>query len=385
MNRPLNARTRAVEAQGDKCPVCGAKNVPLEVAHIVPVSMGGTDNPENLTVLCTNCHRTMHRAGFSEMEFNYYLYRLLEASPHFRNTVIEAAVSDLPALRADMTTEKVLDRGKGKVETVLIECKNTSFLAGGRLEEVIIRIDRYRRETGFDTYVLAFPGRLSPEGQERVRSSGIDLWDADFIAGTFSEEINRISHPYFQNLFLSLIPIDSQPIEGQLLEKLRSCQPGKKYWADYQKLIGRILEHLFCPPLESPISESSDKLSINRRDWIFLNYSDEGFWHFLRQMYKADFIVVDAKNYQKPVSKTQVLQIANYLKPHGAGLFAVIASRKGADRGAELTIREQWMAHNKMILILDDKDFENMLLASSSGGQAHRVIGQAIEDFRLSM
>jgi hypothetical protein len=43
------------------------------------------------------------------------------------------------------------------------------------------------------------------------------------------------------------------------------------------------------------------------------------------------------------------------------------------------------MSQKKMILILDDKAVEAMLLAASSGGDPTRVLGQLIEDFRLSM
>lgn len=379
---PINIRKKLIEEKEGKCPVCGAHNVPLEVANIIPIARGGTNNPENLTVLCANCHRSMDRGGSSEMEFNYYLYQLLEKSAEFRNNVIEARISKDPVLRADITTNRTLNKKKN---SILIECKNASFLTGNRLKATISQIERYRENTNFDIYVLAFPGRISAESQDFVRLSGIEIWDADFISATFRKEIGESTHPYFRNLFLSLAPIDSLPIERQLLENLKSCRPGKKYWSDYQKLVGQILEHLFCPPLESPKPESSDKYKLNRRDWIFPNYSDSGFWHFLRQMYRADYIVVDAKNYKNPVSKTQVLQIANYLKPHGAGLFAIIASRKGVDGGAELTIREQWMANNKMIIVLDDSDLENMLLSASSGGDPNKVIGQAIEDFRLSI
>jgi len=379
---PIKVKKKLIEEREGRCPVCGAHNVPLEVAHIIPIARGGTENPENLTVLCANCHRSMDRGGYSEMEFNYYLYQLLEKSPDFGNNVIEARISKEPSFRADITTNRILKRKK---ESILIECKNASFLTGNRLNATIHQIERYRENTSFDRYVLAFPGRMSKAGQLLVQLSSIEVWDADFISTTFRKEIEESTHAYFRNLFLSLAPIDSLPIERQLLENLKSCQPGKKYWSDYQKLVGQILEHLFCPPLESPKSESSDKFKLNRRDWIFSNYSDSGFWHFLRQMYKADYIVVDTKNYKNPVSKTQVLQIANYLKSHGAGLFAIIATRKGVDGGAELTIREQWIVNNKMIIVLDDTDLENMLLSASSGGDPNKVIGQAIEDFRLSI
>ncbi len=377
---PKNIKDKLIESTSGKCPVCGVENVPLNIAHITPIARGGTNALENLTVMCANCHRTMDRGGFSEIEFNHYLYQLLQGSSIFTDNLIEVAISKEPHLRADITTKSTKND-----KSILIECKNAAFLTGNRLKSVIAQIDRYRKESKFDSYILAFPGRISAEGQTLVRKSGIEVWDADFIAQTFRKEVETSTHPYFRSLFLSLVPLDSLPIEHQLLEKLKSCHPGKKYWSDYQKLVGQILEYLFCPPLESPISESADKFSVNRRDWIFPNYSDTGFWHFLRQMYKADYIVVDAKNYKKPISKTQVLQIANYLKPHGAGLFAIIAARNGANSGAQLTIREHWMTNNKMILILNDADLEAMLLAASSGGEAYKVIGQEIENFRLSI
>lgn len=360
--------------------MCGAENLPLNIAHIIPIHRGGTSTPENLTVMCANCYQTMARGGFSEIEFSHYLYQLLQNSSLFTDSLTEARIAREPHLRPDITTKSVQND-----KSILIECKNAAFLTGNRLRSAIAQIDRYRKESKYDSYVLAFPGRISAEGQALVRKAGIEVWDADYIAHTFRNEIEKSTHPYFKNLFLSLVPLDALPIEKRLLEKLKFCHPGKQYWLDYQKLVGHILEHLFCPPLESPISESADKFSVNRRDWIFPNYSDTGFWHFLRQTYKADYIVVDTKNYKDSISKNQVLQISNYLKSHGAGLFAIITTRKGANKSAELTIREQWMAHNKMILAINDNDLEAMLLASSSGGEAYKVIGQVIENFRLSI
>lgn len=131
--------------------------------------------------------------------------------------------------------------------------------------------------------------------------------------------------------------------------------------------------------------ENSDYLKTNRRDFILSNYAKDGFWEFLRSNYKADYIVVDAKNYSNKIKKDEVLQIANYLKPHGAGMFGMIFTRKGGDsRGCETTLREQWILHGKLILVLDDEDVENMLVASSTGTTTD-IIGQKIEKFRLSM
>jgi hypothetical protein len=116
------------------------------------------------------------------------------------------------------------------------------------------------------------------------------------------------------------------------------------------------------------------------------NYAEAGFWSFLRQKYEADYIIIDAKNHTRKVKKSDVLQIANYLKSHGAGLFGLIVSRKGGDTGScEHTLREQWLVHRKLILILDDEDIKSMLMAKSDGRRVEEILGQRIEQFRLSM
>lgn len=42
------------------CQICGAKNVRLEVHHIVYRSQGGTDDEDNLITLCESCHKKIH-------------------------------------------------------------------------------------------------------------------------------------------------------------------------------------------------------------------------------------------------------------------------------------------------------------------------------------
>ena len=51
-------RYEALRLSGGKCALCGrgADEVVLEVDHIVPRSRGGTDNQENLQVLCRECN-----------------------------------------------------------------------------------------------------------------------------------------------------------------------------------------------------------------------------------------------------------------------------------------------------------------------------------------
>ena len=192
---------------------------------------------------------------------------------------------------------------------------------------------------------------------------------------------------YYKALFFARSIRPPKPTKEQaLISSLASCNPGKADWNVYQTLVGDILECIFTPPLGKPIPELSDKVRANRRDFIMPGYTEKGFWAFMREKYEADYIVIDAKNYSRKVRKSDVLQIANYLKTHGAGLFGMIISRKGGDAsGCEHTLREQWLVHRKLILVLDDDDVREMLTAKSDGRAPEEILGQKIEHFRLSM
>ena len=50
-------RIQAVMAAARHCCVCHRyKGVMVEVHHIVPISKGGTDDPDNAIALCFDCH-----------------------------------------------------------------------------------------------------------------------------------------------------------------------------------------------------------------------------------------------------------------------------------------------------------------------------------------
>ena len=52
---------------GWRCSKCG-KAGRIEVHHIIPISEGGTNDPENLACLCRECHINIHRRQVSERE-----------------------------------------------------------------------------------------------------------------------------------------------------------------------------------------------------------------------------------------------------------------------------------------------------------------------------
>lgn len=58
----------------NKCEICGdsTKEI-LQVHHIVPVKQGGTNNADNLIVLCPNCHYKAHRGIITIQELQKHI------------------------------------------------------------------------------------------------------------------------------------------------------------------------------------------------------------------------------------------------------------------------------------------------------------------------
>ena len=50
-------RFMVLERDGFTCHYCKASDVPLEVDHVIPKSLGGQDIPANLVAACVDCNR----------------------------------------------------------------------------------------------------------------------------------------------------------------------------------------------------------------------------------------------------------------------------------------------------------------------------------------
>lgn len=310
------------------------------------------------------------------------MVELLNNHPEFRNVNQEVLVSDSQGLRGDIIVEQNIN---GEWHKTLIEVKSFPTFTDKRLKDIINQLATYNKNSKDEfKLVLAFPETLTIADNSLLKKEHIIVWDRHYIANHFKEQIEKSKYPLSQKIFYEQ-PVGGVSYQRVLINNLKNIKKGKEDWSRYQRHVLKILEYLFGKTLSSPINESSDKFGINRRDFILRNYSENGFWKYLREKYQADFIVIDAKNYSGKIKKNQILQIANYLKQHGTGLFAMIIARNNnEDTGSYFTRREKWITENKMIIILDDNDLEKMILAKSSDS-TEEIIKQRIEDFRLEI
>jgi hypothetical protein len=317
-----------------------------------------------------------------ELEFINSLVELLRVHPAFHDV-------DPAALRSSATEARALPDitcYRGGVLYV-IECKSLAPAVQSRIDRYIRQLARLRETySAAASVVLAIPEPLQDEYKAAFREKGFEVWDISVIAEYFGNYAGHVGDPTFRELLAHAAATAHVPTTGQALrERLRDLPCGRAAWSAYQRLCVDIVEYLFVPPLGKPLYESSDEPRINRRDIILPNYADGGFWLYMRQRFVADYIVIDAKNYCEPVKKKEVLQVANYVKHTGAGMFGMICTRSAISRAAMLIRREQWTMYAKMIVFLGDQDLTQMLTLRDAGDEPEQVIRQRIEEFRLSL
>ena len=213
--------------------------------------------------------------------------------------------------------------------------------------------------------------------------AGIEVWGPAELLRVVPDEVLR---KYFGVPSGEVADDDRSRAKGAaLIESMSKTRPGRTDWRQYQQLMSEVLEFLFCPPLAQPLDEVPDADRRNRRDMILENAAPEGFWHRLRETYEAHYVVADAKNYVSPIGKTPVLDVAHYLKPHGCGMFGLILSRNGAGGAAAHALREQWVAARKMIIVLSDRDIEEMVNLKVEAGDPEVLLRRRIAEFRISL
>jgi hypothetical protein len=321
------------------------------------------------------------RAAAQGWAFERFVRDILAGQPDV--TGVEGEVGAAGDLGIDIA-------GRQGGRPVLVEAKAQTPQTSARLQDVIARLQeasayysRAHPESPRPRLVVAFPGILSPRKETPVAAAQVEIWDGPFL----QREARRLAiraPSYLAAAEGEESPEEREPTDD-LLRRLGRVPPGVSNSVRFEKFCEDMLNFLFCPPLNQVIPQSSTESRVNRRDFIMPNYVQDGFWHFMRVHYHADFVVADAKNFTGGIPKDEVLKIANYLTRHGTGLVGLLLTRRGLRRSAKWTCREQWLLHDKLIVGFDDEDYRQMLLSKRAGVDPSDLVRQRIEDFRLQI
>jgi hypothetical protein len=320
----------------------------------------------------SNTTLTKALLALSPLAFETFVYKLVQLDPKAVDVGRNVRVGG-----TEVDVQATLDGSP-----VVFEAKRLADIPLSRADGIVAFAVRAREATGATRVILVAPARLSADAASALRNAGVEFW------GT-AEILPKINDALWHWLESGVRHDDNpEPAHSKaaaITAALAATPPGNVDALDFQKLWFDAAEFLFSPPLGLPQYEVPDDAKRNRRDIIIENFADSGFWAVARSEYFARYIVIDAKNYTEAIEKRSVLDVSHYLKKHGCGLFALLATRAGAAPSAMHAIREHWIAEQKMILVLDDEDLKRMLTLREDGADPSVVIRERLRNFIFSM
>jgi len=71
-------KSKTKQERGNRCQVCSWEQATCDVHRIIPESQGGENIPDNLIVVCPNCHRLAHNNELSEQQLRKIVKNSLE-------------------------------------------------------------------------------------------------------------------------------------------------------------------------------------------------------------------------------------------------------------------------------------------------------------------
>ena len=313
----------------------------------------------------------------SEERFEEFFISLLRAHPdRFSDVVVHDIRDDY---RLDVSA---LDHKKDPPRQTFFELKKVRTAHADLVDRVAAVFAGARAILPSARFVLVVPGLGTQAANDRASQLGVSIWGKLSLAALATPDLLE---SLLQQAPAAAEP-DSRATKSKMLAAdLRRLSPGHETWPQYQRLVADVIEHLFVPPLAMPRYEAWDGVRRNRRDIILENSAVDGFWSHVRERYAAEYVVIDAKNFEMPIGKKPVVEIAHYLKAHGCGLFGILATRRGLNKAGHHATRELWISERKLILALSDDDLVEMLTLSGQGGAAEDVPRRRVMDFRLSL
>ena len=88
-------RAILLKRDGAQCSICGRELTDdnMCIDHIFPKGLGGSDNLDNLRLLCKVCNCIYVNVAFSGIEFEKYIYDIIQKNENFRNVRLDIVVN----------------------------------------------------------------------------------------------------------------------------------------------------------------------------------------------------------------------------------------------------------------------------------------------------
>lgn len=189
----------------------------------------------------------------------------------------------------------------------------------------------------------------------------------------YKEEISNNPAPVLSHNEIADETSTPVPDWDTLLNKLLAIKPGNQEAKKYEKAVQDLLAALFYPWLVYP--EPQTKIHNGRKiiDITFTNIAQEGFFKWAKDHYPAPYIFIECKNYNTDIENPELDQMAGRFSP-SRGKIGIIICRKIENRKKiEAGCRDTANDDRGYIIVLDDKDIENLVRDIKTKSPEHKL------------
>jgi hypothetical protein len=165
--------------------------------------------------------------------------------------------------------------------------------------------------------------------------------------------------------------------------RLHSCLPGREHFSEYEDLGLEILEFLFSPAALDRVKRQPRTLdNTQRRDVLFRNQRTRRFWQRIAERLHADFVIVDFKNYEEPVTQNVLNDVQKYAND-ALGRFILVLSRVGSHISTRAYQLRLYRDHKTVILVVSDDQLLEMIQRKEEGKEPEGVLEEMYDDLLL--
>jgi DNA-binding NarL/FixJ family response regulator len=160
----------------------------------------------------------------------------------------------------------------------------------------------------------------------------------------------------------------------KLADHLRHIRVGSRDARAYEQLVAAILGCVVSSELCNPRTQVRNAYSTQIRDLILENVGSGPFWETVRARQAACFVTVEMKN-TRHLAPEHLRQLQDYLK-EPLGRLGLLVTRGTPTPMVAQRVREAYIHHGCIILILTDSDLRQMLRAKAQGDDPAHILSE---------
>ncbi|GAB2527157.1 hypothetical protein [Nocardiopsis aegyptia] len=154
---------------------------------------------------------------------------------------------------------------------------------------------------------------------------------------------------------------DEPPPDWQaMLSEVKLTTPGKAEADAYHKRVEKLLTALFYPFLTDPRREFPINDKRKRIDITYLNSARYGFFNWILTHHPAPYVIVECKNYSRPLGNEEFDQLAGRFAPHRGKVGMLLYRGFGDKSGVIAHCRDIAREQKGFVLPLDDDDLAEL-------------------------